>query len=109
MPNHGNGVCASWATVAPAVGTLQPCLCLVPWRPVSCDVCRVTFLDVCEAPLFGVAVGGLCNVACVAWLLGLTFLLRVCVCLRGFLLYFLIASACLIITSLCINTPWEWC
>ena len=52
---QSSSVCA---TIAPTVGALQPCLCLVLRGPVSCDMCGVSWLDVCAVPLIGAAIGG---------------------------------------------------
>ena len=71
--------------VAPTAGASLPYLCLVPgWHSVrcdACDVCMVSWLDACTAAWLGMGVGGLPSVARVALLAfvgGLTFILRVC-------------------------------
>ena len=94
-------VCARWVPVAAAAGAVLLCLRLVPWpHRVRCDTCMVSWLDACTAPWLG----GCClrrTQRC--WpapaLVGCRFLC-VCAC-GGFLLQFLIAYACLTITSLC--------
>ena len=44
-------VCAGRVPVAPAVGAVLPCLCLVPWwHRVRCDACVVCWLDTCTVP-----------------------------------------------------------
>ena len=88
-------VCAGRVPIAPAVGAVLPYLCLVPWwRRVWCDACVVSWLDACTASLDERLL-----FAAHAALSGWRFL-----CVRafgGFLLYFLVADACLTITSLC--------
>ena len=92
-------MCAGRVPVVPTVGAVLAYLCLVPWwHRVQCDACVVSWLYAWTAQwLVGCCLRLVhrCWPVLVAW----RFL---CVCaLCGFLHYFLIAYACLNITSLC--------
>ena len=47
-------MCPEQVPVAPTVGAVLPCLCLVPcWHRVRCDACVVFQLDACTAAWLG--------------------------------------------------------
>ena len=107
-------VCGVRAPLASTVVTLQPCLCLELWRPVSCDVCGASWLDACTAPWCGIAVGGLSSTVGLRWRASTSY--GLCVTKRrflctyacgGFLLYFLLAYAfvfrLVVRSSICIS------